>query len=61
MSDQLLDTGDFAAVPQSDVDDITNPNHYGLGETGPEDVSDNYDDPGQIVDLESFSDQPTTT
>jgi len=56
MSAELFDTGDFAAVPQLEVDDITNPSHYGLGETGPEDVSDNYDDPGVVVDLESLPD-----
>ncbi len=57
MSDQPLDTGDVAAVPQHEVDDITNPDHYGVGDTGPEDVSDVYDDPGEVVDLESPSDE----
>jgi hypothetical protein len=57
MGNQLFDTGDIAAVSHDEDDDITNPDHYGVGDTGPEDVSDVYDDPGDVVDIESLSDE----
>jgi hypothetical protein len=57
MSTELFDTGDIAAASQDEDDDITNPDHYGLGDTGPEDVSDEYDDPGDVADINSLADE----
>ncbi|HKA67797.1 MAG TPA: hypothetical protein VKG85_01635 [Actinomycetes bacterium] len=61
MRDQSFDTGDVAAAAQHEADDITNPDHYGVGDTGPEDVSDVYDNPGEVVDLESLHEEETST
>ncbi len=57
MTAEQFDTGDVAAIPQREVDDVTNPDHYGVGDNGPEDVSDVYDDPGEVVYLESLADE----
>jgi hypothetical protein len=61
MSTELFDTGDIAEASQDEDDDITNPDHYGVGDTGPEDVSDVYDDPGDVVDINSLADEKAGT
>ncbi|MDP9395397.1 MAG: hypothetical protein M3Q27_14580 [Actinomycetota bacterium] len=55
----LIDIGDIASVPPEERADVDDPDDNGLGESGPEDVSDVPEGDPEWIDPEGDTDPAT--